>query len=87
MKLSQIRTGLVATAAISFLFTTGPAVTQEGDDLPQLTKPTKDQESTPGLQQTPDGQTMKTAGEMTRPTRECFTGGSTGPTLPRTEIK
>jgi hypothetical protein len=50
-------------------------------------QPTSDQEQTPGLQQTPEGQTMKTAGEGTKTFKETQAApvggtGSTGPTFP-----
>jgi len=70
--------------SIASLLMTAPLAAQENNQL----LPTQDQEQTPGLQQTPEGQTLKTAGENTRPLLETragpFVGGgaSTGPTFP-----
>ena len=62
---------------------TAPLAAQESNQF--LPHPTKDQEQTPGLQQTPEGQTLNTAGERLKPlqeTRVMFGGSSTGPTFP-----
>ena len=71
-------------AATASLFFAAPLLAQEEGPLPA--EPTKSQDQVPGLQQTPDGQTMKTAGERTRPLKETLAGPaagtSTGPTFP-----
>ena len=75
---------LTAISVVSLLVTAPLAAQESNQFLPQ---PTKDHEQTPGLQQTPEGQTLKTAGERTRPLLETRAapfvgGGSTGPTFP-----
>ena len=66
--------------SIASLLIAAPLAAQENNQL----LPTKDQEQTPGLQQTPEGQTLKTAGERVKPLQETrvMFGGSTGPTFP-----
>jgi hypothetical protein len=71
--------------SIASLLMTAPLAAQESNQLPP--QPTKDQEHMPGLQQTPEGQTMKTAGEKMKPLQETqagmiLGGASTGPTFP-----
>ena len=73
---------LTAISIISLLLT-APLAAQESNQL--VPQSTKDQEQTPGLQQTPEGQTLNTAGERMKPlqeTRVMFGGASTGPTFP-----
>jgi hypothetical protein len=77
---------ITAISAASFLLT-APLAAQEGAQ-PMIAPPAKTNDQVPGLQQTPDGQTLKTVGEKTRPLQETqngpATGGgtSTGPTFP-----
>jgi hypothetical protein len=69
--------------SIASLLMTVPLAAQESNQF--TPQPTKDQEQTPGLQQTPEGQTLNTAGERLKPlqeTRVMFGGSSTGPTFP-----
>lgn len=73
----------LVVAAASLLFAAPLLAQEEGKPLPA--QPTKGQEQVPGLQQTPDGQIMKTVGEWTRPlleTQAGFMTTSTGPTFP-----
>jgi hypothetical protein len=73
---------IIATAASVLL--AAPLLAQEDGPLPA--QPVKSQDQVPGLQQTPDGQTMKTAGERTKPIKETQAGPATatgtGPTFP-----
>jgi hypothetical protein len=77
---------IFSAAALTLFLMAAPLTAQENSA--PVTQPTKDQEQTPGLQQTPDGQTMNTAGEWIKPAA-CHSrvgsvalGGSTGPTFP-----
>lgn len=75
-----------AAVATASLLLAAPLAAQEGTQ--PLTAPSeKTNDQVPGLQQTPDGQTMKTVGEKTPPLQETQAGpatggGSTGPTFP-----
>lgn len=77
---------IFVTAAAVALVLSAPLAAQVGENAP-ASEPA-DQNQTPGLQQAPDGQTMKTAVEKDRPTKESHaapTGTestSTGPTFP-----
>lgn len=73
---------LTAISVVSLLLTAPLSAQESNQFAPQ---PAKDQEQTPGLQQTPEGQTLITAGERMKPlqeTRVMFGGSSTGPTFP-----
>lgn len=75
---------LIIAAAASVLLTP-PLLAQEDSTLVPV-QPAKSQDQVPGLQQTPDGQTMKMAGERMKPVHEALAGPvistSTGPTFP-----
>lgn len=79
--------GILTATAVLLMFAVAPVSAQESSQ-PLPTQPSNDQVQTPGLQQTPDGQTMKTAGEKTKPSQETEAGAassgvtSTGPTFP-----
>jgi hypothetical protein len=87
--MKPFRKPLIAAAGASLLFAV-PFVAQEGnaqeEDQPLVAQPAKSQDQVPGLQQTPDGQIMKTAGEKAKLIRETQAGPatstSTGPTFP-----
>jgi hypothetical protein len=72
-------------AAIASLLMAPPLMAQEDSALVPV-QPVESQDQVPGLQQTPNGQVMKTAGERTRPIKETLAGPaistSTGPTFP-----
>jgi hypothetical protein len=80
---------LIAVAAVSVasIFLATPLMAQESTQ-PLIAPPAKSNDQVPGLQQTPDGQTMKTVGEKTKPLQETRAGpamgggSSTGPTFP-----
>ncbi len=79
--------GILTAGVLSLMFAVAPLSAQENNQSlsPQ---PAKGEDQTPGLQQTPDGQTMKTAGEKTKTPHEAEAGAasggttSTGPTFP-----
>ena len=76
---------LIVAATASMLLA-APLLAQEDGSLPAQPVKSQSQDQVPGLQQTPDGQTMKTAGERTKPIKETQAGPatstSTGPTFP-----
>jgi hypothetical protein len=73
-------------AASAGLFFAMPLPAQAEEDPPLPAQPAKSQDQVPGLQQTPDGQTLKTAGEKTKRIQETQAGPATstgtGPTFP-----
>jgi hypothetical protein len=78
---------IFVTAAAAALMLSVPLAAQVGENAP-ASEPA-DQNQTPGLQQAPDGQTMKTAVEKEKSTKESQsapnsegTSTSTGPTFP-----
>jgi len=73
------------TAAVSLSLAAAPLLAQE--DQPFQIRPMNDQEQTPGLQQTPEGQVLKTAGDKTSVLEiyggaAATAGSSTGPFVP-----
>ena len=87
MRLAPLHAPLLTAAAVSLTLVAAPLVAQEDNQTPPA-QPTNDQDQTPGLQQTPEGQTMKMAGEKVKflqeieSDRSAAAGPSTGPTVP-----
>lgn len=77
--------GLISVAAVALLLSV-PLHAQVSENALEVQP--SEQEQTPGLQQAPDGQTMKTAVEKDRPAKESqaaptgVESTSTGPTFP-----
>jgi hypothetical protein len=71
------------SVAVIVLFLMAAPLTAQENTAPA--QPANGREQTPGLQQTPDGQTMNSAGEWINCQNRVDTvalGGSTGPTFP-----
>jgi hypothetical protein len=84
MRMEKAMKSMIIAATASVLVT-APLMAQEDNTLVPI-QPVKSQDQVPGVQQTPDGQTMKTAGERMKPVHEALAGSvistSTGPTFP-----